>query len=175
MKIKNFLLIFLLRFLTSRLFICGLNVTLIILCTRMITTVFPLLADYQKNQAILQDIVQNSEEIFIVFGVILEERDFLMEKIGLYPAFYNSKEELTDAACHAYGFALLIVASLLVIPINLIVIPNEVVNTDNIELGLYYFSLISLVIAIFILIKFSYRLLAIQLNWVAIDKEEEEE
>ncbi len=175
MKLKNYVLIMLLRFLTSRLCICGLNVTLIVLCSRIITTVLPLLNDYVKNEEILQNIVQNSEEIFIIFGVILEERDFLMEKIGLYPAFYNRKEELTDEACHAYGLALLIVASLLVIPINLIVIPNQVVNTDNIELGLYYFSLISLCIAIFILIKFSYRLLAIQLNWVSMAEEENEE
>jgi|GEM_PF-3468029 len=169
---KNYLLIPILRFLTSRLFVCGLNVCLIVLLTQIIKTAFPLLSNYNKNEEILHNIIFNSVEFFILFGVILEERDFLMEKIGLYPTFNNVKADLTDEACHAYGFAMLIVSSLLVIPINAIAIHNDVMDTKGITLGLYYLSFISLFIEILVLIKFTFRLLKIQLNKVSIEDEE---
>ncbi|WP_055074727.1 hypothetical protein [Pseudanabaena sp. 'Roaring Creek'] len=169
---RSYLLTPVLRLLTSRLFICSLNTCLIVVLTQIIKTAFPLLSNYHKNEEILHNIIFNSVEFFILFGVILEERDFMMEKIGLYPIFNNVKEDLTDEACHAYGFAILIVSSLIVIPVNAIAIHNDVIDTKGIAIDLYYLTFSLLFIQILVLVKFTFRLLKIQLNKVSTDDDE---
>ena len=165
---------FLLRLLTSRPFIIGLNSALMVLSTTIIIAVTKILLNQQQNlhQQALHEIIQGSEEIFIVFGVILEERDFLMEKIGLYPTFQTPKEDLTDEACHAYGFGLLIFSSLFVIPVDLIILLHGLFDVSKMDLYLYYFSTVSLALEVLILIKFTYRLMQIQFNWVAPEEYE---
>lgn len=172
---RNYLFIRILRFLTSRISICGTNIGLIVLLIQIIKKGISLLSNYEENQGMLQNIIFNSVEFFILFGIVLEERDYLMKKIGLYPTFSNFKEDLTDEACHAYGLALLIISSLTLIPLNAISIDNDIIDTHNIDLYLYCLSFMSLFIQIMILVKFTYRLLNIQLNRISIEEEKDED
>ncbi|MGE5658658.1 MAG: hypothetical protein ACM37W_18825 [Actinomycetota bacterium] len=161
------------RFLTGRIFIVCLNFLVTFLTIRILITAVPLLPNYAANEHQLETLIEGIDNVLISFGVVLEERGFLMNLLKLYPTFSNRREKLTDHTCEAYGIGFLLLGLFMEIPSTQIALPNDIVNTVGLEHLLYFIVLILSVISLVLLVKFSYQLLRLEFGPLASHRGEE--
>jgi len=73
--------------------------------------------------------------MFVGYGVVVESRADLMRIGGLYPALDSDYQHRIDGLCHDYGLLFLVVALLLEVSEQLLLLPNDFVNTAGFERG----------------------------------------
>lgn len=100
--------------------------------------------------------------IIVTYGIVLEERGSLMEICGCYPSHKCDEETAIDQICHDGGIVLLVIGLFLEMAVQFIHIPNRVINTTEIELGIYYFGCVLLALTILHFLNFCYKLLTIK-------------
>jgi len=93
--------------------------------------------------------------IILSFGIVLEERHSLKKIIGI-----PSPEGAVDEICHDYGVIFVVLGMLIELLAWLIKIPNEVLNTENIEAFFIHSAALLAVFVVLLQFVFQYRLLA---------------
>jgi hypothetical protein len=117
------------------------------------------LRDFFTTEKVLEDMADGFGTILIGYGVLLEERDALMRILKLYPRYAGPAEERVDQLCHVYGLFLLLLGLFAEIPVQLILIPNDTINTEGLEPYLFGVSLTFIVVALVVLLRFTEQLL----------------
>jgi hypothetical protein len=110
----------------------------------------------------IEELLDGISVIFVAYGVALEERDSLMKFFDLYPKYWTDVEEATDHFSHFYGLCILLLGLFMEVSVELVKIPNTVLNTEGIEgviFGIgFFFSILTSVL----LLRLSYVLLRIR-------------
>lgn len=153
------------RFLTGRLFISFLNIIFTLLAVRIFIASLPLLFAYNLDKSeVIEELLDGIDNILVSYGVILEERGFLMNFLKLYPTFSNRREKLTDHVCEAYGIGFLILGLLMELPDKQISVPDDILNTNGLEVTLYSIAVILILVTIFLFLKFTYELVKLEFS-----------
>jgi hypothetical protein len=97
----------------------------------------PMLFDAGNYIHALDDICDANGTILIAYGVVLEERESIMRILGVCAGNIDCK---IDGLCHDLGVELLVIGLFMEVVVQLIKIPNTIVNTDGIEWLLFIFG-----------------------------------
>lgn len=155
----------LLRILTGRVFINALNVLMLVIAIRIFLASFPLIFDYTHDTSEqLERLLDGVDTPLVGYGVLLEERGFIMRSSKLYPRFENAREKLTDLACEHYGIILLLLGLFMELPSKEISLPNDILNTLFLESGLYAIAVFLILVSMIVLAIFIYRLVMLELR-----------
>ncbi|MGG5812067.1 hypothetical protein [Falsiroseomonas sp. CW058] len=84
----------------------------------------------------LAKLLDDVATVLVGYGVVVEERHFLMTKLGLYPDMETPEQTATDEICHSVGFAALALGLMSELLVKLVELPNSVVNTEGFDLAL---------------------------------------
>lgn len=106
------------------------NLFIVYVLIASIIRMAPMLFNIINNIIELEGICDASATILIAYGVVLEERASLMKILGIPPKVLDDH---IDHLCHDLGVELLVIGLLMEVVVQLIRIPNEIVNTDGIE------------------------------------------
>jgi hypothetical protein len=145
--------------LTSRTSICIVNGLLLLITGASLYQAGKLLFNLTNDFAAIEEILDDLATIFIAYGVGLEERGALMGFSGLYPRFFDAREDAADHLCHAHGLYLLLLGLAMEVSVALIKIPNTIVNTDGVEGLIFGIGLALCAAAGFVLAGLCHRLI----------------
>jgi hypothetical protein len=118
----------------------------------------PRLVDAITNEHTLENVATGIGTILIAYGVLCEERDALLRIVRVYPAGESPLQSQIDEVCHHNGLGLLLLGLLIEVPVQLIAIPNDVLNTAGLEPPLFGLSLLFTALALVVLVRFSWQL-----------------
>ena len=104
-----------------------------------------------------EEIITGLGVILIAWGVALEERHKLREVFGLV-AGHEPAEEAIDESCHRYGVGQLLFGLFAEIGVEIVRIPDEVINTAGIEKPVLAAAAFLLVIGLVLLVRQSWTL-----------------
>lgn len=131
-------------FISNRYFLFAINIAIILVSLASLKAMTPLLLNVENNLVELEDIVENLGVILIGYGVAVEERSSFMPIFRLYPRFASELQRRIDHHCHEYGLCYLLLGLLLEVCVALIKIPNKVIDTDKLEIGIYISAIVFL-------------------------------
>ena len=98
----------------------------------------------------------------MAYGVALEERDSLMKFFKLYPRYWTEVEEATDHFSHFYGLCILLLGLFMEVSVEVVKIPNTILNTEGIEGVVFGVGFLFLILASVLLLRLSYVLLRVR-------------
>jgi hypothetical protein len=147
------------RILTHRFALSFFNLLVLAASASTLTEAVRLLLDQINNPAEMELILDGIAIIYIALGVALEERDSLMKFFGLYPKCFSNQEEIVDRNCHFYGLLILIAGLLMEMSVELVKIPNRVLNTEGIESLVFGAGTLFGLCAVYLLIRLTYLLI----------------
>ena len=104
------------------------------------------------------DIISGMGVILIAYGVALEERASLREVFGISGQADHEKEAPLDHFCHLAGAGQLLLGLFSEIGVECVRIPNDVINTENIEHIVLGFSVALLLLGMAFLLVATIRL-----------------
>jgi len=107
-----------------------------------------------NEETALEDLATGFGTILIGYGVLAEERETLMKVFRLYPRFETPAEVQIDHVCHVSGLGLLLLGLAAEIPVQLVKIPNDTVNTEGLEPFLFALSVLFNALALIFLVRF---------------------
>jgi hypothetical protein len=113
--------------------------------------------DFDQIEGILDGI----SVIFVAYVVALEERDSLMKFFEIYPRYWNEVEEATDHFSHFYGLCILLLGLFMEVSVEVVKIPNSILNTEGIEGVVFGVGFLFLILASVLLLRVSYVLLRV--------------
>jgi hypothetical protein len=148
---------YLARFLTSRWSISAINGMILIVTIATLYRAAMLLTNLSNDFTEIEDLLDGVGMIFVAYGVALEERDSLMKFFGLYPKYFSPIEESIDRSCHFYGLCLLLMGLFMELTVELVKLPNTVLNTAGAEGAIFGIGFFFCSCAAYLLIKLSMR------------------
>jgi hypothetical protein len=140
------------------------NAWVIFVSGNIIVKMIPMLFQTTQNVTELEEMVDGIATIFVAYGVALEERSSLMHIFHLYPARFSPRQEFTDHICHSYGLSLLLLGLFMELAVQLVKIPDRVINTQGIEWLMFSIALAFIVASTYMICRLSWFLLRPQLR-----------
>lgn len=140
-------------FLTHRYCIMAVNGLIVIITALIIYDMVQMLFNTIDDANELEDMSDGLATILIGYGVAIEERETLMEFFGLYPQDFDDGQEAVDHLCHWYGLLYLILGLFMEIGVQLIKIPNRMINTIGLEGLIFSVNIVFMVLVVFLLLK----------------------
>ncbi|MEF2231718.1 MAG: hypothetical protein V3571_12375 [Pseudodesulfovibrio sp.] len=153
------LLLTLLTLLISRRGIALINLIIVAFIALISFELYELMADAASNADEIEEILDTVGVILIAWGVALEERGTLMESFGAYAGGCPAAEEHADHASHVYGLAALLLGLFMEVAVELVKIPDHVVNTFGIEHILFWIGIFFMVVSAGLLLNMNLDLL----------------
>jgi len=150
------------RILTNRLAICLFNVIILMITMSTLYQAFKLLFNLTNDFDQIEGILDGISVIFVAYGVALEERDSLMKFFELYPKYWTAVEEATDHFSHFYGLCILLLGLFMEVSVEVVKIPNTILNTEGIEWVVFGIGFFFLILASVLLLRLSYVLLRVR-------------
>jgi len=123
----------LLRLLASRWMLLAINLAVTLIAVVSLWDMFPLLGNSLDDLHVLEDISDAVGTILIAYGVAAEERETLMKFMGFYPEGRSPLQDDLDHASHYFGLIFLVIGLFMEMGVQLIKIPDEIVNTQGLE------------------------------------------
>jgi hypothetical protein len=149
------------KIMLCRVAICVLNALILMITVSTLYEASKLLFNLTNDFDQIENMLGGPSSIFVAYGVALEERDSLMQFFKLYPTYWNHAEEATDKACHFYGLCILLLGLFMEVSVELVKLPNTILNTEGIEVVIFAVGLFFSVVALLLLIRLSYVLLRV--------------
>jgi uncharacterized Tic20 family protein len=140
-------------FLTHRYCIMAVSGLIVIITALIIYDMVQMLFNTIDDANELEDMSDGLATILIGYGVAIEERETLMEFFGLYPQDFDDGQEAVDHLCHWYGLLYLILGLFMEIGVQLIKIPNRMINTIGLEGLIFSVNIVFMVLVVFLLLK----------------------
>ena len=153
-----------LSFLTGWYGINLINAWVIFVSGNIIVKMIPMLFHTANNVPELEEMVDGIATIFVAYGVALEERGSLMHIFHLYPALVSPRQDFTDHICHSYGLSLLLLGLFMELAVQLVKIPDRVINTQGIEWLMFSIALAFIMGSTYMICRLSWFLLRPQLE-----------
>jgi hypothetical protein len=147
------------RILLSRIAVCVLNAIILVITVSTLYEASKLLFNLTNDFDQIEGLLGGPSAIFVAYGVALEERDYLMQFFKLYPTYWNHAEEATDQYCHFYGLCILLLGLFMEVSVEIVKIPNNLLNTEGIEGVIFGVGFLFSVVTSVLLIRLSYVLL----------------
>lgn len=135
------------------------NLWVIFISINIIITMIPMLFNSIDNIEDLEDMIDVLAVIFVAYGVALEERDSLMSIFQLYPDKFSRIQEFIDHVCHQYGLSLLLMGLFMELAVQLVKVPNRIVNTNGIEWLIFSVASIFIMASTIMMCRLSYLIL----------------
>ena len=124
------------RVLTSRWMLSVFDALLLVVSCSMLFdfwTTFQVSGHDEKLIHEIEEILEGAAVLYITYGVALESRHQIMSVLHLYPRYHNAFEESLDTICGQYGLILLLWGLFMEVPVQLVKIPDRIINTAAIE------------------------------------------
>lgn len=147
------------RILTSRWAICFYNLTIFTIAVTAVYRASLMLANSMNDYNMIEEMLDGVGIIFVAYGVALEERDTIMRFFRLYPEYYNDREGNTDHLCHFYGLWFLLIGLFMEVTVEVVKLPNAILNTEGLEKAVFGIGFISCGIAAYFLLRHCYLLI----------------
>jgi len=153
------LLLHMLTLLISRRGISIINLIIVGFIVLVSFELYDLMADAVSNADEIEEVLDTVGVILIAWGVALEERDTLMESFGAYAEGCPEVEKHADHAGHVYGLAALLLGLFMEVAVELVKIPDHVVNTMGLEHVLFWCGIFFMVVSAGLLLHMNVELL----------------
>jgi hypothetical protein len=150
------------RILTTRWAICLFNGIILMITMSTLYQASKLLFNVTNDFDQIEGLLDGISVIFVAYGVALEERDSLMKFFELYPKYWTDVEEAIDHFSHFYGLCILLLGLFMEVSVEVVKIPNTVLNTEGIEGVVFGVGFLFLVLASVLLLRLSYVLLRVR-------------
>jgi hypothetical protein len=150
------------KIMLSRVAVCVLNGIILMITVSTLYEASKLLFNLTNDFDQIEGLLGGPSAIFVAYGVALEERDYLMQFFKLYPTYWNHAEEATDGFCHFYGLCILLLGLFMEVSVEVVKIPNTVLNTTGIEEVVFGVGFLFSVVTLVLLIRLSYVLIRIR-------------
>ncbi|MFH1913680.1 MAG: hypothetical protein ABIK45_05340 [Pseudomonadota bacterium] len=121
-----------------------------------------------ESWELMRDTIHNVDEIgeildavgivLVAWGVALEERATLMNAFGAYKEGCPESEAMIDRECHIYGMAALLLGLFMEVTVELVKVPDAVINTFGIEHVLFGVGVLFMVVAAFLLVRMNFEM-----------------
>ncbi|NLI82693.1 MAG: hypothetical protein GX443_13540 [Deltaproteobacteria bacterium] len=141
--------------LTHRYCILAANSLIAVITTLIISDMLNMISDTVDNTQDLENMSDGLGTIFIGYGVVIEERGTLMDFFGLYPEHFNQRQDAVDHLCHWYGLMYLILGLFMEIGVQIIKIPNRLINTMGMEGPIFGVNIVFMLLALLLLVRHS--------------------
>jgi hypothetical protein len=113
--------------------IASLNLVLLLVLVPGVWELVGELRNWSGDDQRVRPIVTGLSSMLIGYGVVVEERAYINERLGLYPAMRTPEQEAVDRRCHSTGFATLALALVAEVLFQIVDLPNTLVNTKAID------------------------------------------
>ena len=120
-----------------------------------------LLLDPANDTDKMERTLEGIATIFVAYGVVLEERESLMKFFRYYPLFQTDYEERIDHICHDYGVVFLLIGLLMEVIVQLVKIPDRVIDTANMEPYVLGCGILFFLMSLYYMAGYCYRLLRV--------------
>ena len=117
----------------------------------------------ESNLALIEGAFDAAAVLLISYGVAIEENEALMKILSAYPKKYNKFHKLMDHITHDCGLLILVLGLAIEIPVQLLKVSNDIIDTLTYEKTLIAISYCLLILGGIILIFYSI-LLVIKLS-----------
>lgn len=150
------------HFLLNRYAITLFNVVLGAILVLAFWDLFNLLLGNCEETDCMEKIMDGVGAIVVSYGIVLEERESIMQIFGYYPKNKYQSEILTDQICFDAGIILLVLGLLIEVITQFQQIPNTIINTEGREPIIFSTGLVLLFITILHFLVFCYKLLTLK-------------
>ena len=150
------------HFLLNRYAVTLFNVAVVIILSLSLWDIGKILIDNSSETEEIQKVMDGVGAFIVSYGIVLEEREGIMQIFGYYPLHKYKKEVLTDQICYEGGIILLVIGLLVEVIAQFVQIPNTVVDTEGREQILYSIGAILMIITILHFLVFCYKLLTLK-------------
>lgn len=149
-------------FLLNRYSVTFFNLLLMALLVLALKDLTKLLLTNKKEVEEMLKIVGGTGSIMVTYGIVLEERESLMHIFKCYPKHESQNQKLTDQICSDAGILLLVIGLIIEVLVQVIEIPNSVLNTKGHESIIFGIGGLLLVIALIHFTIFCYKLITLK-------------
>jgi uncharacterized membrane protein len=140
------------------------NLLLVTIIVFALWDLVKLLLSTEKDMEEMVTIMSGIGAIMVSYGIVLEERESLMQIFKCYPKYQNEKEAAVDEIAHDGGIVLLVLGLFVEITAQFVEIPDRIINTDGLETVIFVIGCILLAITILHFVNFCYKLLTAKPN-----------
>lgn len=135
-----------------------LNIIFLAVLVFSITDMTYMLVRPTEDTLEMEKLLDGIGSLFVAYGVALEEREFLMKIVKLYPHNKTALETYIDHISHHYGVLLLILGLVVEVAVQLIKIPDRFIDVISFETPVFTIGFICLFVIGYWLIQFSHKL-----------------
>jgi hypothetical protein len=147
------------RILTSRWAICFYNATIFTITAAALYRAALLLFNTLNDFAVVEEVLDGVGIIFVAYGVAVEERETIMKFFRLYPEYHSGREAAIDYVCHLYGLWYIIIGLFMEVTVEVVKLPNAILNTGGIEKAVFGVGFLSCSMAAYLLLRHSFILI----------------
>jgi hypothetical protein len=148
----------LLRYLVSRRGLVCVNYAIVAFIVVVGVESWELLRDAVHNAGEIGEIIDTVAVVLVAWGVALEERGTMMDAFGAYAAGCPEVEARADRECHVYGMAALLLGLFMEVAVEVVKVPDSVVNTVGIESLLFGVGITLMLVAAILLVRMNLEL-----------------
>lgn len=148
-----------LRLFASRWVILAMNLAVTTIAVVSLWDMYPLLGNAASDLHVLEDISDAVGTILIAYGVAAEERETLMKFMGYYPEGRSPLQDDLDHSSHYFGLIFLVLGLFMEMGVQLIKIPDEIVNTQGLENLIFGFNAVLIVLTLALMARYCQRVL----------------
>lgn len=147
--------------LLNRFTIIAFNAIIMIIMISSVWELLSLLGNHVDDFDRMEDILEGIATVLISYGVVLEERDSLLEMSDCHAMLQDKKEQQINYFCHNYGIILLVFGLLAEVASELVKIPDNIFNTAGIEGIMFGIGAVILLLSGVAIARFCWRLLRV--------------
>jgi hypothetical protein len=151
----------LLRYVISRRGLVVVNYAIVAFIAVVAFESWELLRDAAHNADEVGEIIDTVAVVFVAWGVALEERGTMMDAFGAYSGGCPEAEALADRECHVYGMAALLLGLFMEVAVEVVKVPDAVVNTVGLEPLLFGVGIALMIVAAILLVRMNFAILRI--------------
>lgn len=131
------------------------NAAIVVISLDSLADMVAFARDSTPNLEELENTSDAVATIYIAYGVAAEERGALMDFSGVYPGLRNAAQDALDHASHYYGLSLLVIGLFMEIGVQLIKLPDRIVDTRGLEYGIFGINVLFILLSLWLLFRYS--------------------
>jgi hypothetical protein len=148
----------LLRMVISRRGLLVVNAAIVLFIVAVALESWELLRDTLHNAEEIGEIIDTVAIILVAWGVALEERGTMMDAFGAYGDGCPAVEAAADHSSHVYGMAALLLGLFMEVAVEVVKMPDHVVNTVGLEGILFGVGIVLMFLAAVLLLRMNVEL-----------------